>query len=67
MRDIGGRERESGRATSAAQQRIEIEGERLQCWQRAESKEREHRAGKSGKMKINGGKKKGWAALNSEA
>ena len=60
MRDIGGREREreSGRATSAAQQRIEIRGERLQCRQRAESKERGCQAGKSGKMKINGGRRR---------
>jgi len=29
-------------------------GERLRCWQRAESRERERRVGESEKMKING-------------
>jgi hypothetical protein len=33
-------------------------GEQLRCPQRAESRERERRAGESGKMKINGGRRK---------
>jgi len=32
-------------------------GERLRCRQRAKSRERERRAGESGKMKINGGRR----------
>jgi hypothetical protein len=43
MRDIGGRERESGRATSMAQQRIEIGRERLPCWHSAVSGEQRKR------------------------
>jgi len=52
------RKRESGRATFAAQQREGESGCNVSSERRAE-RERERRAGESGKMKINGGRRRG--------
>jgi hypothetical protein len=59
MRHRRKRERESGKATLAGQQRKGESDYNVGSKRRVESRERERRAGESGKMKINGGRRRG--------